>query len=190
MGQIILVTGGTRSGKSQFAESLCLAQPGPHYYLATCPRIPGDPDLDARILAHQDRRTGQGWITLEEPLHLENALETIQTQKGSVLLECLGLWISNLIFAGIPDRLHAESDLKKRVTQLCNTWRTHPGTLVVVAQEAGLGILPAERETRLWLDLLGSARNQFAMLADSVWLVASGIPLSLKGNPNDSSNDP
>jgi len=180
MGRIILVTGGTRSGKSRFAESLCLSLTEPRFYIATCPRIEGDSDLALRIEAHQAVRAGCGWITLEEPLDLERSLNQALQRQGNALLECLGLWINNLVFQGIEDRREAEETLQKRIAKICGQWRQGVGTLVVVGQEAGLGMVPCERESRLWLDLLGCARNAFAAEADEVFLVASGLPLRLK----------
>lgn len=180
MGRILLVTGGARSGKSHFAESLCLAAPGPSYYIATCPRILGDHDLDARIAAHQEKRSGHNWITLEEPLHIEQALQQASTAQGSVLLECLGLWVSNMVYQGIENRREAEAELRGRVQRMCAQWRMQAGSLIIVGQEAGWGVLPAERESRLWLDLLGCVRNAFAAEADEVWLVASGCPIQIK----------
>lgn len=183
MGQIVLVTGGARSGKSRFAESLCLQAQGPFHYIATCPRIAGDSDLAERIAAHQQQRAGQGWTTREEPLDIERALQDAQTSGASALLECLGLWVSNLIYHNIANHKAAEQDLRERVIAMCHAWHQGDGgTLVVVGQEAGWGILPTERESRLWLDLLGGVRNTFAQEADTVWLVASGLPLCMKNN--------
>lgn len=180
MGRIVLVIGGARSGKSRFAESLCLQGKGPFHYIATCPHIPGDNDLDARIRAHQAQRANQNWITHEEPLDIEDSLAKAIHCQASALLECLGLWVGNLVYQGVADRKQIEVILQQRVQKLCMQWRSSDGTLVVVGQEAGWGLLPTERESRLWLDLLGVVRNTFAGEADEVWLVASGIPLCLK----------
>ncbi len=182
MGRIILVSGGTRSGKSRFAESLFLKSNAPLHYVATCPRIPGDADLDQRILLHQERRAGFGIIDIEEELDLTGVLASSRKAGASVLLECLGLWINNILFSGKLDNLKQEKQIIEWVHQQCNLWRQGPGTLIVVAPEAGLGMQPMERSARQWLDLLGSARNAFAQEADEVWMMVSGIPLQIKSS--------
>jgi len=182
MGRIILVSGGTRSGKSRFAESLFLQSNAPRHYVATCPRIPGDADLAQRILVHQERRAGFGIIDIEEELDLSGVLASSRMAGASVLLECLGLWINNILFTNKLDNLSHEIQMVDWVHQQCNLWRQSPGTLIVVAQEAGLGMQPLERSARQWLDLLGSARNAFAQEADEVWMMVSGIPLQIKSS--------
>lgn len=180
MGRIILVSGGTRSGKSRFAESLFLQSIAPLHYVATCPRIPGDADLDRRIELHQQRRAGLGIHDIEEELELASVLASSAKAGASVLVECLGLWISNILYKKTFKDLQEESNLKDWVHQQCDLWRQSPGTLIVVAQEAGLGMQPMERSARQWLDLLGTARNAFAQDADEVWMMVSGIPLQIK----------
>lgn len=180
MGRIILVSGGARSGKSRFAESLCMQQPAPYYYLATCPKIVGDQDLERRILLHQEQRSAQGFITVEEELDLTSPIEVAGSHNASLLLECLGTWIGNLIFKQCCVDMCDEAVLRSWVQARCEYWRQSSGTLIVVAPEAGMGMLPMERESRLWLDLVGAAKQEFAAQADEVHLLVSGLSLQFK----------
>lgn len=180
MGRIILVTGGIRSGKSCFAETLSLQAPSPHIYLATCPRINQDADLDKRISLHQAQRAGKGFTTIEEELDLDVPLALARSQGATLLLECLGVWIGNLIHYGKIQNNYNEKKLQEWVKIQSENWRHSRGTLVVVSQEAGWGLLPIDNYSRLWMDVLGTIRNAFAYEADEVWLVASGLPIHLK----------
>jgi adenosylcobinamide kinase/adenosylcobinamide-phosphate guanylyltransferase len=184
MGKIIVITGGARSGKSRYAEGRVLELGGEHYYLATCPRIAGDEDLDSRIARHQEIRQDKGWVNFEEVLEVEKVLEQAASQGTNVLFECLGTWVGNLLWEQEQGRLDVDfgqDEVWERVQSWAQKWQQEAnGTLVVIAPEAGMGLVPVDAESRKWLDWVGNARNHLAAMADEVWLTVSGIPLQLK----------
>lgn len=178
MSRMVLITGGARSGKSAFAQNLAEALPGPHTYVATCPIT--DPEMAERITKHRRARAQHAWQTIEEPLDLPAALA--QAQNGStVLVDCLTLWINNLMYqaAGTNQSL-SEDAVQLRCQALIEAVQRHPGTVIFVSGEVGLGIVPENRETRLFRDLLGRCNQLLAASAQQVTLVACGLPLHLK----------
>ncbi len=160
MPHLTLVLGGARSGKSRHAESLF--QRGPRAYVATAQAF--DDEMRARIAAHRADRADAGWTTIEEPLDLVAALAVDQP----VLVDCLTLWLSNLLLA---DRPIPSLDAALAA-------RTH-GT-VLVSNEVGLGIVPDNALARRFRDEAGRMHQHLATLADSVTLVVAGIPMRVK----------
>lgn len=178
MSRMILVTGGARSGKSAYAQSLAESLPGPHAYVATCPVTDGE--MAERIRKHRLARTQQSWQTLEEPVNLPGALEQA-IGCPTVLVDCLTLWINNLMYqAGSNNPPLSEEDVQRRCQTLIDAAQQHPGTVIFVSGEVGLGIVPDNREARLFRDLLGRCNQLLAVSADQVTLVACGLPLHLK----------
>jgi adenosylcobinamide kinase / adenosylcobinamide-phosphate guanylyltransferase len=167
-GRSVLVLGGARSGKSRFAEGLALGHAGARVYIATAQ--PGDEEMAARIAAHKDRR-GSEWSTVEAPIGLVEALET--AADGFVLIDCLTLWISNLLLGRL--------DIAPRVARLAEALRARPGTVVVVSNEVGLSIVPDNALARRFRDEAGLANQCLAQACDEVVFVAAGLPLRLKG---------
>jgi adenosylcobinamide kinase / adenosylcobinamide-phosphate guanylyltransferase len=166
-GRSILVLGGARSGKSRFAESLAAGFAGEKIYLATAQ--PGDEEMAARIAAHRGRR-GPEWSTVEAPVALVEALE--KTVADFVLIDCLTLWISNLLLAG--------TEVAPCIERLAETMRAQAGTVVVVSNEVGLGIVPDNALARRFRDDAGLANQCLAQACDEVVFVAAGLPLKLK----------
>ncbi|AZI45144.1 bifunctional adenosylcobinamide kinase/adenosylcobinamide-phosphate guanylyltransferase (plasmid) [Deinococcus psychrotolerans] len=167
-GKLIYITGGARSGKSSFAERQALRLSGHAVtYLATAQAFDGE--MRARIERHQSDRPAE-WITLEEPLDVVAALQTAHTP--TVLLDCLSLWVSNLMLAERED-----GEVLARVDDLL---RHNSATLIVVSNEVGLGIVPDNALARRYRDLLGWANQHFAAAADEAHLLVSGLPLRLK----------
>lgn len=166
-GRSILVLGGARSGKSRYAEALADGHAGERLYIATAQ--PGDAEMTARIAAHRSRR-GPGWTTLEAPLDLVEALEG--AAGAFVLVDCLTLWISNLLLG--------EFEIAPRVERLAEALRVRSGTVVVVSNEVGLGIVPDNALARRFRDEAGLANQRLAQACDDVVLLTAGLPLTLK----------
>jgi adenosylcobinamide kinase/adenosylcobinamide-phosphate guanylyltransferase len=163
---ITLVLGGARSGKSAYAERLI----GEHgLYLATAEA--GDEEMAERIRAHRERRSA-GWKTVEEPLDLAGALERDADADGPVLVDCLTLWLSNLMAVG--------RDVETETRRLTDRLRTLPCPVVLVSNEVGLGLVPATPLGRAFRDHAGRLNQRMAAAADRVIFVAAGLPLTLK----------
>jgi len=167
---LVLVLGGARSGKSRFAEGLVAASGLEPVYIATAEA--GDAEMTERIAHHRARRGGQ-WRTVEVPLALEAALEAEAGEGRAVLVDCLTLWLSNL--------LHAGADLESRAASICGTARRVPGLRLLVSNEVGLGLVPETPLGRKFRDAQGRLNQAVAAAADRVVFVAAGLPLNLKG---------
>jgi adenosylcobinamide kinase/adenosylcobinamide-phosphate guanylyltransferase len=165
---ITLVLGGARSGKSRFAEDLVMAA-GAGTYLATAQAR--DDEMAARIRAHRDRR-GTAWRTVEEPVDLVGALARNCAPDRPVLVECLTLWLSNL--------MEADRDLDRETDALVAALPEFDGPVVFVSNEVGLGIVPDNAAARAFRDAAGHLNQSVAAAADRVVLVAAGLPLDLK----------
>jgi adenosylcobinamide kinase/adenosylcobinamide-phosphate guanylyltransferase len=166
---VTLVLGGTRSGKSCHAETLVEAQPGACIYLATAE--PGDQEMAERIRRHRARR-GARWQTLEEPLDLAGALRRAARPDGAVLVDCLSLWLSNL--------LGAARDVGAETKGLVASLPDLAGPVVFVSNEVGLGIVPEGALARAFVDHAGRLHQALAGAAQSVLFMAAGLPLALK----------
>jgi adenosylcobinamide kinase/adenosylcobinamide-phosphate guanylyltransferase len=163
------VLGGARSGKSRFAERLVEAHPGMHVYLATAEA--GDAEMAERIRRHRTRR-GAGWTTVEEPLDLPRALATAAEGNAAVLVDCLTLWLGNLMAAG--------RDVERERQALIELLPRLGGPVVLVSNEVGLGIVPDNALARAFRDHAGLLHQAIAAAADRVYVMAAGLPLLLK----------
>lgn len=166
----ILVLGGARSGKSRYAEALGEAHGGPKRYIATAE--PGDEEMAARIAAHRERR-GDGWATVEAPRDLAGALEAAMAADGFVLVDCVTVWLSNVMLA--------EADTQAAVDSLLEALAQARGTMVLVSNEVGLGIVPDNALARRFRDEAGRANQRLAEACDEVVLITAGLPMVLKG---------
>jgi adenosylcobinamide kinase / adenosylcobinamide-phosphate guanylyltransferase len=167
--KITLITGGARSGKSRFAESLITALPPPWTYVATAEA--GDAEMAARIAEHRKRR-GASWAIVEIPHELAGAFSRID-EAAPVLVDCLTFWLSNRLLAG--------ADLEKETENLASVLARRSGPLVLVTNEVGSGIVPDNALARRFRDAQGRLNQRMAVLADRVVLVVAGLPLVLKG---------
>ncbi len=165
---ITLIIGGARSGKSRYAESL-VEQTGRGLYLATAEA--GDDEMSDRIATHRARR-GDRWETIEEPLDLAGALKTHAHADRAILVDCLTLWLSNLMADG--------RDVDAEIMTLCETLASLDGPVVVVSNEVGMGIVPMNELARRYRDLAGAANQRLAETAQRVVFVAAGLPLIMK----------
>lgn len=166
---VTLVLGGARSGKSRHAEALVEGQPGACVYLATAEA--GDEEMAARIREHQARR-GARWETLEEPLDLSDALTRSAAPDRAVLVDCLTLWLSNL--------LGAERDVPAESERLLATLPKLDGPVVLVSNEVGLGVHPTNALARRFIDHAGRLHQAIAAVAGSVVFMAAGLPMQIK----------
>ena len=175
---ITLITGGSRSGKSAFAQQQAEQIDGPRLFIATCPRI--DPEMDERIIRHQQDREGMGWQTAEVPLRLTEELE--RTLAGTtVLIDCLTLWINNLMYeAEQKEQEISEDQMTSSAEELVRAAHNHQGQVFLVTNEVGLGIVPDNPMVRRYRDLVGRCNQVIAAFADQVFLVSCGIPMQLK----------
>jgi adenosylcobinamide kinase/adenosylcobinamide-phosphate guanylyltransferase len=171
---VILVTGGARSGKSRFAERLAEGHDPLRGYLATGQA--GDAEMAERIARHRARR-GSDWQTVEEPLELADAVLANDGRFGVLLIDCITLWLSNLLFMGEGGAAGA----LERVAAFTEIFPTLRTPLIMVTNEVGMGIVPEHPLARSFRDLAGEANELIAARADEVYVTISGLPLKLKG---------
>lgn len=174
----VLVTGGVRSGKSFHAESLLIAAPHVTYVApGPLPDVAVDPEWAARVESHRARRP-EHWETLET----QDLAAAVRGAEGAVLIDCLGTWLTAVI--GELDgwdqlREEWEPILLDRVDDTARAIAEHEGTVVVVTNEAGMGVVPEHRSGRLFRDLLGVVNQGIAEECDDVFLVIAGRVLRL-----------
>ena len=173
--EIILVTGGMRSGKSRFAEQL-LADRERKVYIATAEVL--DDEMRARVAAHRARR-GDGWQTVETATDLAGALkQAAAIEDGGVLIDCLTMWLNNLFMANGGDL--DDETAEKEFGKLMDAAGKFHGTVVMVLNQVGDGIVPVNRMARRFCDVSGKCGQFAASYADRVYLVTCGIPMRLK----------
>ena len=172
--KLTLVLGGARSGKSRYAEHLIAALPPawnpPWIYVATAE--PGDEEMRARIAAHRTRR-GASWQTVEAPHELAEAV--VLAQPIPALVDCLTLWLSNLMLAG--------ADIDGEIVRFERALAAASAPVVMVSNEVGSGIVPEHSLGRRFRDLQGALNQRMAARADRVVLMVAGLPLTVKGAP-------
>jgi adenosylcobinamide kinase/adenosylcobinamide-phosphate guanylyltransferase len=180
MAKIVLVVGGSRSGKSDYAQELAEAGTCERYYLATCPPPQGDdPEMAARVAAHQRRRQDRGWQMREEAVDLASLVQ-ILPGGATLLIDCLSLWLSNLLYADADGRLD-EVRVAVLAAELLAAGRAREGQLIMVANEVGCGLVPELALARRFRDLAGRCNQVMAAGADQVVQVVCGIPVIIKG---------
>lgn len=177
MAKIIFITGGARSGKSIFAEKRAREFGAPLGYLATAQML--DDEMDERVRRHRQRR-GSEWSTIEEPIHLSQALARCDGQYQAILVDCLTLWLSNLLFKYEESGEQVEERIEEDLQRLKGTLQGMVTPVVLVSNEVGMGIVPDNALARLFRDIAGMANQTLAGVADEVHAVISGIPLRLK----------
>jgi adenosylcobinamide kinase/adenosylcobinamide-phosphate guanylyltransferase len=171
-GRLILVLGGARSGKSRYAQQLAERYWPRPVFLATAEAI--DAEMVARIAQHRAAR-GDRWQCVEEPLDLAGALARAAGQGDGVLLDCLTVWLGNvLVKEGAPG-------VAARQQALLAAIRGRTTSLILVSNEVGLGIVPEHALGREFRDLAGWLNQALAAEADAVMFIAAGLPLALKG---------
>lgn len=173
----VLVLGGARSGKTGFAERLAMHSGSKPAYLATAEVL--DEEMRDRIMTHRRQRQGR-FSTIEEALDVPAAIRRAAQTHDVVLVDCLTLWISNLLGAG-ADVAGALEELVAALGEIATA------RVIVVSNEVGLGIVPDNPLARTFRDLAGSAHQRLGEICADVYFVAAGLPLTLKGNPPEGS---
>ena len=171
--KLIFISGGCRSGKSQFALDYANRHFHKKIYLATCEAL--DEEMAKRIEDHKKRR-GSDWQTVEEPIKIAEAIRQHDDGAEVILLDCITLWLSNLLMRQKSD--HAIMEEVSRLMDMVNQVQT---SFIFVSNEVGMGIVPAEPLGRRFRDLAGMANQKIAEAANRVVFMVSGIPIFLKG---------
>lgn len=172
MSKKILITGGCRSGKSRQALSLARNIPGEKIYVATAEAL--DSEMVERIAKHQQER-GEGWQTYEEPTELAKVFSQLENRAGVLILDCLTLWISNLL---IKD--YVQEHILKETIGLMDQCEQMQCQLIIVTNEVGAGIVPENKLARDFRDIVGAANQLVAQRCDEVIHMVSGIPTTIK----------
>lgn len=167
-----LILGGARSGKSRLAEKLATDSALSVTYIATSQPLDGE--MNARIAHHRERRPSE-WGLIEEPIELARVLKENATPNHCLLVDCLTLWLTNLLMLEDPDRLNLEREA------LLQTLATLPGEIIFVSNETGLGVVPLGELTRRYVDEAGWLHQALAERCQRVVLTVAGLPLTLKG---------
>ena len=167
-----LILGGARSGKSRLAEKLASDSALPVIYIATSQPLDGE--MNERVVLHRQRRPDH-WGLVEEPLELARVLRENAAVGHCLLVDCLTLWLTNLLMLEDSSRLAAERD------QLLETLATLPGEIIFVSNETGLGVVPLGELTRRYVDEAGWLHQALAERCQRVVLTVAGLPLTLKG---------
>lgn len=171
MASTTLVLGGARSGKSRFAVDCHLPRARVTFVATAQAR---DGDMAHRIERHRAERPGH-WRTLEEPYDLVPRLRDACTAADAVIVDCLTVWVANLLLRGDPD-----DHILKHADELAALLALHPAEVTLVSNEVGLGVHPATEDGRRFRDLLGFVNQRIAAAADRVVLMVAGVPLSVK----------
>ncbi len=170
-GKVILYIGGARSGKSRLAQARAESMAGELVYVATAEA--GDAEMSARIARHRADR-GASWRTIEAPLELPSTLKEHDSVGRILLIDCLTLWLSNLLLAG--------RDVPSARRALIDTLAHREATVILVTNEVGMGIVPDNELARRFRDEAGWLHQEVAAIADEVLLVAAGLALPLKND--------
>jgi adenosyl cobinamide kinase/adenosyl cobinamide phosphate guanylyltransferase len=166
---LTLLVGGARSGKSALAVTLVARHDGPVAFLATAE--PLDDEMAARIASHRSERPAH-WTTIEEPIELEREFAELPAGTA-VVVDCLTLWVSNLLGRGLAD------EVEPRARSMAARAAAHAGPVVVISNEVGAGIVPADPLTRRFRDELGAVNATFAAASGATYLVVAGRVLAL-----------
>ena len=167
-----LILGGVRSGKSRLAEQHAQATGLPVIYIATA--TAEDEEMRARIAHHQQQRSAQ-WRVVEEPLALAAVLQREAAENRCVLVDCLTLWLTNLLCA------QDEARLQQEVAELLRVLPVLSGHIILVSNETGMGVVPLGELTRRYCDEAGRLHQAVAQSCEKVILTVAGLPLNLKG---------
>ncbi|MBF0557371.1 MAG: bifunctional adenosylcobinamide kinase/adenosylcobinamide-phosphate guanylyltransferase [Nitrospirae bacterium] len=169
MGKIVFVLGGARSGKSGFALKAASAIAGSKAYIATAQAL--DAEMQQRIDRHKAERSGD-WQTFEEPVNIHDLIVKIHGTFDVLLVDCLTLWISNLLLNNIS--------IEGMMQKLVDALKSCSSSVFVVSNEVGLGIVPENRLAREFRDMSGTLNQKVAAISDEVYFLAAGLPIRMK----------
>ena len=176
--KIIFIIGGARSGKSSFALNEASKIKGQKAYIATAEAL--DSEMKVRIERHKKDR-GNNWDTYEEPLKIIDILSDIKTKYDVVVIDCLTLWLSNLVSRNSDIIYEIEKFINAlRITPAYRTGRHYALRIYIVSNEVGMGIVPDNEMAREFRDMTGVLNQKIAETADEVYLVTAGIPIKIK----------
>lgn len=173
MSNIIFVTGGARSGKSNFAVKLANESKGKIAFIATA--FAGDDEMKRRIELHRESRPKE-WTTVEEPLDLAKAIELV-SDHDVIIVDCITLYLSNLFC----NNLIGEDKILNNIKKTIESAKRFRGTIIIISNELGMGIVPENRMAREFRDIAGRANQIIAEVANKIYVCFSGIPLQIKG---------
>ncbi|MGQ9373625.1 bifunctional adenosylcobinamide kinase/adenosylcobinamide-phosphate guanylyltransferase [Acinetobacter tandoii] len=168
-----LILGGARSGKSRLAEQIAQDSGLKVHYVATAQAL--DVEMQQRIQHHQSQRPSH-WQLSEEPLHLADCLQRIDAPEQLILVDCLTLWMTNLLLAD------DQNLLVHQMQKLLDVLPTLSSTIILVSNETGLGVVPMGELSRKFVDESGRLHQQLAQLADKVQFCVAGLSMQLKGD--------
>lgn len=185
MSNIILVTGGARSGKSSFAESLCIKQNNKTAYIATS--VAFDDEMKNRVKKHQESRP-RSWKTYEIYKDIYSIVEELNKNHDTVIMDCVTLMVNNLMFThGIEvdestseELNELENYIREQITKLLEAVKKTNLYFVIVTNEIGMGIVPENKLSRIYGDFVGRANQLIASYSNEVYFVVSGIPMKVK----------
>ena len=175
MNRVTLIGGGVRSGKSAFALRLAMRHPGPRVFVATAEAF--DDEMRARVARHVAERADR-FETVEAPRALEEAIAKVHGRATVVVVDCLTLWLSNMLLDG-----ETSATIEARVEALAAALREAPFASIVVTNEVGMGIVPESELGRRFRDVAGRAHQGLAPRADRLYLAAMGVVMRLRPGP-------
>ena len=180
MGELILILGGARSGKSDYGQRLA-EELGGQWVLFVATAEARDDEMRARIKAHQEQRP-DGWRTLEAPLDVSHTLPKSAQDAQVIFLDCLTLLVSNILLAQgeSPDEASAHQAVMDEICAILQWLKKQSATVIVVSNEVGLGLVPPYPLGRMYRDLLGRANSLLAAEADQVYMMFAGLPIELR----------
>lgn len=185
MSNIILVTGGARSGKSSFAESLCIEQNNKTAYIATS--VAFDDEMKNRVKKHQESRP-KNWKTYEIYKDIYSIVEELNKNHDTVIMDCVTLMVNNLMFthgievdeATSEELNELENYIREQITKLLEAVKKTNLYFVIVTNEIGMGIVPENKLSRIYGDFVGRANQLISSYSNEVYFVVSGIPMKVK----------
>ncbi|MFH0771677.1 MAG: bifunctional adenosylcobinamide kinase/adenosylcobinamide-phosphate guanylyltransferase [Candidatus Omnitrophota bacterium] len=172
MSRLILITGGARSGKSTYAQNLAKPLKGKIIYIATAEAL--DEEMKKRVSLHKKSRP-KDWLVIEEPLEVLSAVKKLPKERIVIILDCLTLLISNLIFKGLSD-----NKICANIKAIAEALKRKAEFSIVVTNEVGSGIVPGSALARRFRDIQGTANQIMGKCADEVYLLVSSIPVKIK----------
>ncbi len=183
--EVVLITGGARSGKSTFALSLAEKNGGRKYFLATAE--PSDDEMRERIRRHRDER-GDAWETIEETTDIAKVIREADAEGSVIVVDCITVWLSNIVLNACSSATDEDiliemekTGIERRVSELVETLSNlKRSSVYIVTNEVGMGIVPGNRLARLFRDVAGKVNQRLAEVADRVFLMVSGIPVRIK----------
>ncbi len=164
-----LIIGGAKSGKSSFALRLCSSMKGKKIFVATA--VATDSEMEEKIKRHRKER-GKEWITIEEPVDIAEIIERFDSKETVILVDCLTFWLNNLFMK--------KENVEERIEKLIRILSGIKGNVVIVSNEVGMGIVPADEISRKYRELLGLLNQKIAHLAEKVVFMICGIPVLIK----------